>query len=721
MASSVLRNLGIVCESLGNRPQSLAYYNQALALQQERKDRWGEARTLIELGRLHAASNRETAVEYLSRGLNLSRDVRNPIGEALALYALAQVERSRDNLVEARSQIEASLSLIESLRAKVASQDLRSSYFATVRQRYEFYVELLMQLHRQRPTEGFDALALQASERARARSLLELLTEARADITAGADSGLLERERSLQQLIRDKGERQMRLSGGRQSAEAAAIARELQELTTSYDEVRSLIRAQSPHYAALVQPQPLTLAEIQRQVLDPDTLLLEYALGDERSYLWAVTPDSMASFELPPRAEIEAAARRVYELITTRQQLRPQETITQRLARISRADAECAQAAAALSRMILEPVATLLGTKRLLIVSDGALQYVPFAALPKPEFGSRKQHREQDKSNEAGRKSSRLQPADFRLPTAECRPLIADHEIISLPSASTLAVLRRELAGRAPAPKAVAVLADPVFEANDDRVRAEARQMLALAGSGETNSSRVTQRQRGSPPRRTARPSAAVGAELERALRSAGVRNHRGSVSRLIFSRREAEAILKTVPAEAAMKAIDFAASQETAVSAELGQYRIIHFATHGLLNTEQPQLSGILLSLVDEQGRAKDGFLQLHEIYNLRLPAELVVLSACQTGLGREVSGEGLVGLTRGFMYAGAARVVASLWKVDDVATAELMKRFYEEMLGKGQTPAAALRAAQVSMWRQQPWQSPAAWAAFVIQGEWK
>jgi CHAT domain-containing protein len=169
------------------------------------------------------------------------------------------------------------------------------------------------------------------------------------------------------------------------------------------------------------------------------------------------------------------------------------------------------------------------------------------------------------------------------------------------------------------------------------------------------------------------------------------------------------------------MKATGFRASRATATSPELAQYRIVHFATHALVNNEHAELSGIVLSLVDEEGSPQDGFLRLHDLYNLNLPADLVVLSACQTALGKEIKGEGLVGLTRGFMYAGAARVMASLWKVDDAATAELMKRFYEKMLKHRMRPAAALRAAQLEMWRNRPWQAPYYWAAFVLQGEWQ
>ncbi len=205
---------------------------------------------------------------------------------------------------------------------------------------------------------------------------------------------------------------------------------------------------------------------------------------------------------------------------------------------------------------------------------------------------------------------------------------------------------------------------------------------------------------------------------LERAIRSV---NGDGALRRLLFSRDEAEAILTVAPQSLGLKALDFQANRRLAMSDELSQYRVIHFATHGLLDSKHPELSGLVLSLVDEAGRPQDGFLRLHEIYNLRLNADLVVLSACQTGLGKEVRGEGLIGLTRGFMYAGAPRVIASLWQVDDAATAELMKRFYRVMIQEKLPPAAALRAAQIAMMKKKHWQSPYYWGAFVLQGEWR
>jgi CHAT domain-containing protein len=174
-------------------------------------------------------------------------------------------------------------------------------------------------------------------------------------------------------------------------------------------------------------------------------------------------------------------------------------------------------------------------------------------------------------------------------------------------------------------------------------------------------------------------------------------------------------------PEGVGLKAVGFEADKATATGPSLGQYRIIHFATHGVLDSEHPELSGLVLSLYDKYGQPQDGFLRLNDIYNMELPADMVVLSACNTGLGKDVKGEGLIGLTRGFMYAGVPRVVASLWKVDDEATAELMKQFYRSMLREKKPPAEALREAQVALWRQKRWRAPYFWAAFVLQGEYE
>lgn len=149
----------------------------------------------------------------------------------------------------------------------------------------------------------------------------------------------------------------------------------------------------------------------------------------------------------------------------------------------------------------------------------------------------------------------------------------------------------------------------------------------------------------------------------------------------------------------------------------KLGEYRILHFATHGLVNEKNPQLSGLILSPEDSTSK-EDGILHLGEIYNLNLNADLVVLSACETGLGQVAKGEGIIGLTRGFLYAGASNVLVSLWQVSDVTTADLMVDFYDKMLG-GMSKPEALRAAKLQMIRRHPeYAKPYYWAPFILVG---
>jgi CHAT domain-containing protein len=205
---------------------------------------------------------------------------------------------------------------------------------------------------------------------------------------------------------------------------------------------------------------------------------------------------------------------------------------------------------------------------------------------------------------------------------------------------------------------------------------------------------------------------------LIRAAKEAGVAQQR--FARLLGTRAEANAIAELVEKDQLFKALDFDSNYQAALSKELGEYRYLHFATHGLLNSSYPELSGIVLSLIDRNGKPQKGFLKLSDIFNMKLSAELVVLSACQTGLGKEIRGEGLVGLTRGFMYAGARSVLATSWKINDSATAELMSNFYRAMLKENRRPAEALRLAQLSLQQKRRWSNPYYWAGFMLQGEW-
>ncbi|NJO47537.1 MAG: CHAT domain-containing protein, partial [Oscillatoriales cyanobacterium RM2_1_1] len=617
--------------------------------------------TLNNIGRVYdALGEPQKALEFYNQALPLFRAVGDRAGEATTLNNTAFLEKGRGNLELALKNIEAAVSIWEDLRTKVDSSELRASFFATVQDQYEFYIDLLMELHQQNPGQGFNAQALHISERSKARTLLELLQEANADIREGIDPQLLAEERLLQQKLDTLEKQRLQLfsQGEPTESQKINIQQEQKQLTEDYQELRTRIRAASPKYAALTQPEPLTLEQIQQQVLDEETVLLQYALGEERSYLWVVGKNSFASYKLPSQTEIAAAVRNFSLALNDSRAT-------------ASAELRAANTAKELSGLILKPVANQLNGqlkgKRLLIVADGALQYIPFAALAEP--GS-----------------------------SEYQPLILNHEIVNSPSASTIATIRQETQNRQRAQKTVAILADPVFGTEDERVTSK----------------------------KTVDPETLPidAQQISRAAKERGI-----SWKRLPGTRQEAEIILGLVPEAERTHVFDFEANRTWTTETNLTDYQIVHLATHGFFDGTNPALSGIVLSLVDQQGNWRNGYLRLNEIFNLKLSAELVVLSACETALGENIQGEGLVGITRGFMYAGSLRVMATLWQVNDAGTAELISRFYQKLLSdraSGQTseqltPAAALRSAQIEMWQSQEWRSPHFWAAFTLQGEWR
>lgn len=663
-----LNTLGLTHYRLGDFREALEYHDASLAIRRRLNDLPGQASTLDGTGRAwHRLGDSELALAKLREALRLRRGIGDSNGECATLMHLAEVERDRGDLTAALEDIEASVRLTDSLRARIADPDLRASFVAAEQERYELYTDVLMQLDREQPQAGFVERALEASERGRARVLLESLLEGRVDIRQGVDGDLLDREKELQRRLAGASARlSQALARSAPASETQAARAAIETLVAEDLDLQARIRKASPAYATLTQPQASTAREIQSELLDSDTLLVELSLGERRSWLWTASPTRVDAFELPPRRELEASARELYELLTARQP-RTASVSSGAPTRIAEVDSKLAMRLGDVGRTLFGAAAARLGAgwrgKRLLIVSADALEYVPFAALEDPALPG--------------------------------RPLVAEHEIVKLPSASVLATIRREMAGRQPAPKTLAVLADPVFDVGDPRV---------TRSKGQADG-----------PSASAQPLGA-----SRAVEAAGESWGR-RLSRLPFSRAEANSISALVAPADRLEATDFEANRSTVTSGALESYRFVHFATHGILDSEQPQLSGLVLSLVEPSGATQDGFLRLGDIYNLRLCADLVVLSACQTALGREVHGEGLVGLTRGFMYAGARRVLASLWQVDDESTAELMKRFYRAMLKEGRRPADALRTAQLELSRQPRWKAPFYWAGFVLQGEWR
>jgi CHAT domain-containing protein len=545
------------------------------------------------------------------------------------------------------------------------------------------------------PALTYAVEAFRITEAGRARALLELIGEARADITAGVPAELLQRR--ADNLARQQ-EIAARLTGVSATNTApdeqlTKLEAELAQLSVEAESLENQIRVASPRYNTLTRPQPLQLADVQTQVLDNDTVLLEYSLGAERSYLWAVTKNNgLTLHRLPARAVIEqqvwalreqlvpkGVRRSLVELTSDDERgigVAAQQTEDMRGLALGGAQTTpeavraYMQAATTLYQTIVAPAASVIGGKRLLVVADGTLNYVPFEALLAEATGT-----------------------DFSaLPY-----LVLTNEIVYAPSASVVAALRRQQAS-APtnANGGLLVVADPIFDASDPRVK-QTGAGLERGGMG-----------------RLALTSA-LGDVI-------GWKPASLKLARLAGTRTEAQQIAQLARTAGANVDVwlDLDASEGNVEGRDLSRYRLVHFATHGLLDAARPQFTG--LALAPAGATEADGFLRVGEVFNLRLGSPLVILSACETGLGKERRGEGVIGLTRAFMYAGAPSVGVSLWSVADRSTADLMTDFYRRYLGQERAGApAAMRAAQQQLIAGKRYSAPFYWAPFVIVGDWK
>ncbi len=629
--------LGVVEERRRNPQRALELFQKALGVFRQRNDLLLDYATILNnIAWIHNDLGELTqALELHRQALELYRLLEDHEGRALSLRGLAVAYRRLGQELSALDYAEQALAQIEELleagQAPAAAQDpqdLQLSFLASRQPFFDFYIDLLMEQHELQPEAGYDALALAVSEQARARHLLEILGESSLLLRETVDPELQQQRRLLRAEINaaDLELRRQRMAGEDEDLDAAE--RRQHQRWAEYRRLVQRMRERSPGYEALQPPRPLALPEI-RQLLDHETILLEYHIGRNRAFLWAAGKDWMESYELPPPAKIERAAGHARRVLLS------SDRIHHRIA--------AEQAMDHLAGILLAPVADRLAGQRLLIVSHGALEYIPFAALP--------------------------------IPGSPRRRLVEDHEIVNAPSASVLAMLRHRR--RRPEPQGLlAVVSDAVFSASDPR----------------------------------------LGNSVQPAALDEGL----STLSRIPHSGREARAIIALAADRGKVfEAAGFDARREVATSGRLGDFRILHFATHGILREDVPELSALVFSRYAADGRVVEGRLPLIEVYDLDLAADLVVLSACQSALGRQIRGEGLMGLPRGFLYAGSQRVIASLWSIQDQSTAELMARFYHHLLVEEQPLAAALRAAQRSMLAERRY-GLSHWAGFVLMGDW-
>jgi len=667
------RVLGVAYDQLGPGLLALSFFDKARQRAHQTGNRWTEAlalsgkgSTLLKMGEIGQAGEafseagriaREAghpaneayamagsgkvlleqgdgagALAWFTRSEALYRQLGDPNALSMVLYGIALAQRSLGRIEDSLASIDDALSLVESLRGDIDESDLQAQVIGSRADLYDLRVDLLLRLHASRPDRGYDEDAFAASEWRRARSLLEAVKELGAEIPKSLPPDILRSQRGLRNRLLILAQERLKEGSG-----SARIEEQIRETVAQWEALSEKIRRLSPGYSAVAEPKLVGVREVQ-ELLDPDTALIAYTVGEERSILWWIERDSLEVHQqLRARAELEPLVLKAHGFMS-----RPPRTKQHRLA-----DGQLAQ----LGEILLGPVLDRLPrVRRLVVVGDEALQILPFAALPVPGSGE---------------------------------PLVETHAVIQLPSASLAAALRARRQEQAVPPgEGLAVFADPVFDASDARFH----------GGSETRG-RVE------------------GQSVQRKL------------ARLPHSSREADAILALVPAGASQRFVGFDANRRAAMDPGLARFRYIHFATHGIVDLKNPSLSGIQLSRIDPQGRLweGEGILPFYEVYNMNLPADLVTLSACRSAVGLQVRGEGPLGMSRSFLYAGADRVVGALWDVDDSAAADLMILFYQGLLRDRKPPALALQDAQRAMRSREKRRSPHYWAGFVLQGDWR
>lgn len=655
---NALTNLGYLHFLKKEYSISIEKLTDAIALATKHKDVVQEAVNLRQIGEVYfKLGDSLKALEFYNKSLSLAANLDDVLLTANALYSRAELYKHLNELQMAMEDIEKALEMI--LRREVKfNRELKTLQSSSYSRFYGLQTEILMRLHSKDSMKGYAARALHVREKSKARAFLEFLKESKIKINNNeVDKHLLDQEEKVRQLIAENSDLLAKTSN---LDEKMRLNNYLRQLDTEAEQIQAKIRKNNPLYAEFNNPNILHLEEIQ-QYIDDNTLILEYYLGDEKSYLWAITKNTFQSFELPKKVVVNELAGTIINYFKTR--VPPDESSEQKNERLAQ-QKFFLKVLDDFSKLVLAQVS--LTKKKILVVGDGILEKVPFSAL--------------------------LDPSSSRL-------LVLDHEIITVPSVSSFIALKSIHSQQQPTK--VLVVSDPVFTIDDDR----------LAKNKEKGSSNVADNKISDIKKQTITKTENLLVLLSE--------SQRDGLKRLSFASDEASAIEKIYQKSTTL--LSGTSANLTSVLKEISKnnYSIVHFITHGFVDDFRPESSGLVFSTIDDKGEAQKAHLNASAIYNLKLNTDLVVLSACNTGFGQNVDSEGVVGLTRAFFYAGSKRVLLTLWNINDQSSSVLMSNFYSEMKKNNLNPSAALRKAQLTMLKDVRWSSPYYWAAFQLQGD--
>jgi len=579
-----LRNLGIVEQMKGNLPQAAAHLTEALELTRSVKDRFNEVKVLHGLSRLDLArGDLKSALRHAQGAYNVS--VKLGLREVVwrSLRTLGEIASREGKLSEAEGFYRQAIELVERMRASLKAEEFRAGFLDNKFDLYEDMIHLLLDT-------GKDELALEYSERSRARGFLDLLANRSVTIGGSGNQEMFKEVRRLKRRLAPLAEEVRRTEGQERKAAEAAYAQAQQVYREKFEQLRRL----QPALTDFIEVRPAGTREIRKQ-LPADVALLAYYVTSRDTIGWVIRKDGVRAHRLPAaKKQLQKRVSRVRRLLEN----------------FSPADRDLKK----LYDQLVRPLEKdLEGIRSLGVLPHDVLNYLPFAAL---------------------------QTGPFSYLSDRWRVFIA-------PSVGVLQVLLRRQRDRfGPAGGLLALgnpaLGDPALE-------------LPFA---------------------------------EKEASAVGFEQPGGTVA------------LREKATEAAFRE-------------ESGLSEYLHLACHGEFNSKSPLFSSLKLA----PGGGQDGDLTALEVFSLSLSARLVTLSACQTGLGKLTSGDEIIGFNRAFLAAGAGSIISSLWRVSDVATAVMMKRFYRYL--KTDTTLEALHRAQQVVRRYFP--HPAYWSGFTLIGTWR
>jgi CHAT domain-containing protein/Flp pilus assembly protein TadD len=638
LIAQCLNNLGSLFREQGNLSEALNQHQEALRLSQETELVPMMALALGELG-LDSMKSEEysDAIAYFNQALEVGGRGLTAELKARVYLGLAESHEKLGEWQKALDYYHRAIESIEQVRLEALSEDRKLGYWQTKQATFERAISLVHRLYQKTPQSSYGYQAFAYAEQARARAFLDMLAEARVYVRQGLSPDVQQEERAIfQEMTRiNKALLHERLSRN----ERVKLEEDFAETEERLQEFRQQLRLNHPAYAELLHSQPIDLEKVRKDLLGENTLLVEFLLGDEKSFMWSVSRKQFHMVMLPSRSLIESYVKRFRKAITS---------ASINVESINR----CHRLAFQIYNLLLKPIEKALAQhKRLVIIPDGILYYLPFEAL-------------------VVRGATTVRPSF----------LLSTHSINYAPSASVLAQL---ITSKEMGDNKLELLAygDPVFS------RRQLRNASNRSDNAPTSTVRDFYQQRGI------------------------------NLEPLPHTRREVKGIVAQYPLAFRKAALGIKAAESGFKREPLDRYRRLHLATHGLIDERAPARSGIVFSFVGEQ--EEDGVLQMNEIFNLRLDSDLVVLSACRTGMGKIVRGEGIAGLTRAFLYAGSRSVVVSLWNVQDLSTAEFMKTFHK-YLRAGKSKVEALRMAKLDTLHSDipAYRHPYYWAAFVLVG---